>query len=854
MINLFISYSHKDESSIGDFIEYMNPLTSGDNPFMKVWYDRQLSPGCNLLKEIDKRIDESNVICLFISPAYLASLSCENEVRRALELRKEKGLLVVPIILTTCRWSDKYNELGDLLAVPTDAKPIDTFENINLAWNDVYEQLYRVIECYDRTRNLKVSHSFESFLNDATILTKAHSEKNILTLDDVYVYQELTSLDKRGHECKTTLLKELGNFIAGSKYTFCGDDQSGKTSLLKKSFKVLKDKCFIPIYVRDPQVLLQGNLRHRVEMNFKEQYGEALDINDYDTNRVVVLIDDFHKAKNKEKILEEVQDYNSCILVVDDIFRLDVKNEQSVVDFKSYTIRELKASLRNELIRKWLSIREAGKNNAFSNEELARIDEMTGLVEQSLGKVLGNGIMPAHPFFILYVLSTYDFELSPSDNPNITSQGHCYQALIYFFLRSHGVDNDCIDAYLNFFTEFAKAIYDNKGLSLDVDTYEDFLKKYGQNYNYVEARQDFLNKVYASGIISGDSFNNYSFCYPYLYYFFAGKYFSDHWNDSDSAEHEVVVGEVKTILENLQKTSNAYIAIFIAHHTKSAAFLNYIIQVANCIYSKSVVATLDATCLAVFNKQSCEFVVPSLSIANNVEANRQRALEIQDEIEEKDCFNEDEIEDDAEEDFSKELRRSAKTVEVIGAILKNRAGSLRNEQLINLFETGMDVHLRQMTNFLDLIERIVETPNYSDFLVDRIKDKYKGFSDVQLREKANRLFWLLNSGFIFGCIRKIAKSLGSSKLIKIISDVCDSRNTPSAFMIKHTILMWNKKNLKIEELKDMDKVLTTPVSRNVMLWIVTDYCMMHRINYRDVPVLKELGIQSRLLLPRSDKD
>lgn len=156
--------------------------------------------------------------------------------------------------------------------------------------------------------------------------------------------------------------------------------------------------------------------------------------------------------------------------------------------------------------------------------------------------------------------------------------------MIYFFLRSHGVDNDNVDGYLNFFTEFAQAIYLNKGNDLNPEQYDDFLKTYSNVYNFIEPKNEFLRKVYASGIIAVSSFNTYSFGYPYLYYFFAGKFFSENWNDVDSKGHEWCVEEVKNIIQNLHKTSNAYIAIFIAHHTKNLSLLKLIVNVADDIF------------------------------------------------------------------------------------------------------------------------------------------------------------------------------------------------------------------------------------------------------------------------------
>lgn len=853
MLNLFISYCHKDESKVCDFITYMTPLTAGKNKLLDIWYDRNIKAGDDFWDEIESHLADRDIVCLFLSKDYIASGACIHEMEKALEMRQRFGIMVIPVILSKCRWLEVNPNLNKLLAATKDAKEINSYQTEDEGWDDVYEHLKAAAESYSSIKKLSLTNDFKDFLNDAALLAKAHSEKAKLTLDDIYVNQELTIVDSKHQEKKTTVESVISDFDKGYKVSIMGDDQSGKSSILKMFFRELRKRHFVPIYIKDTEGLMQGKIKKRMEEEFKRQYMTDLNLNDVNSSMVVPLIDDFHKAKNKEKILQELQDYKSCVLIVDDIFSLDITNEQLIIDFKRYRIRELKASLRNKLIKNWLTIREGDNLPPFSNADLARIDEMTNIVEQSLGKAFGKGIMPAHPFFILYVLSTYDFEIQPGGNHNITSQGHCYQALIYFFLRSHGVDNDNVDGYLNFFTEFAQAIYLNKGNDLNPEQYDDFLKTYSNEYNFIEPKNEFLKKVYASGIIAVSSFNTYSFGYPYLYYFFAGKFFSENWNDVDSKGHERCVEEVKNIIQNLHKTSNAYIAIFIAHHTKNLSLLKLIVNVADDIFSKYPPATFDKYCLSVFQKQSFSIPPPSLPSRNNVEVNRANALKIQDEIEE--IPNEDNIdEEEVVDELSIELRRSAKTVEVIGAIVKNRAGSLGNELLKNLFLTGVNVHLRQTSSFLALIEKMTEENDYSDFLVERIRDNYPNESEEKLKQIANRFFWSANFSFIFTTIRKISKSLGSNKLTNIVKEVCDSMNTPASFMIKHTILMWSNKNLRIKELVKMDKILDCPISKSVMTWIITEYCSMHRIDYKDISKLEQLGIKAMNLIPKSNNE
>ena len=166
----------------------------------------------------------------------------------------------------------------------------------------------------------------------------------------------------------------------------------------------------------------------------------------------------------------------------------------------------------------------------------------------------------------------------------------------------------------------------------------------------------------------------------------------------------------------------------------------------------------------------------------------------------------------------------------------------------------MDIHFRQLTAFLTIVESLSSKDNYADFLYERVRKIYPNVSDNNIPQVATKLFWALNFATIIGFIKKTSSSLGSSKLLKISAKVCDERATPSAFMLKHTILMWYAKNLKITELEHLDKILKSPVAKSAMLWLITDYCVMHRIDHKDMEKLINIGIKRQKLLPSCVKE
>lgn len=228
-LKLSISYSHLDEKHIGEFRKHIAPLK--DNGLIEDWYDRKIISGQDYQDEIDNNLEDADIICLFVSANFLSSDACKKEIKDALELKKKKGIAVVPIILSLCGWKD-VKGISSLLALPTDGKPISAFTNSDNAWKDVYDGLKKVIEKEIKIKQLKITEQFLSFLQDTELLAKAHSQKEKVLLDDIFVYPELQKYDDlRDYEKRESSEKLIEDFCECPKILIAGENQSGKTTL-----------------------------------------------------------------------------------------------------------------------------------------------------------------------------------------------------------------------------------------------------------------------------------------------------------------------------------------------------------------------------------------------------------------------------------------------------------------------------------------------------------------------------------------------------------------------------------------------------------------------------------------------
>ena len=228
-------------------------------------------------------------------------------------------------------------------------------------------------------------------------------------------------------------------------------------------------------------------------------------------------------------------------------------------------------------------------------------------------------------------------------------------------------------------------------------------------------------------------------------------------------------------------------------------------------------------------------------------------MRIADEIEEVKEEIEEEETDEENDHLMKELRRAIKTGEVIGCIIKNRVASLEKGKAVDIFKEGMNIHLRILSSFFEIIKSKEAQQDLIDFIskilekiVTEKEKRKKELDDREIKRLARVIFWNFIFLFVYSIIYKIVRSLGSDKLTEIIGIIESKIKTPVSFLVKHGILMWYNKNLRIDELaKKIKEKDFSKLAQNILKFMVVEYSSMHPINYRD-----RQRIESKLGIPR----
>ena len=147
-VKIFISYSHKDESLMDEFTEFLQPLVIAQR--IKLWNDKGIPVGSVWDEEIKKALEDTDILLFMLSPSFLASSYINSiEITNAFELRK-RGVKLIPIMLRPCDLeshivpNEKY-KISDFQGLPRGFKPIVKWETHEDGWIEVVNGLKQVI-------------------------------------------------------------------------------------------------------------------------------------------------------------------------------------------------------------------------------------------------------------------------------------------------------------------------------------------------------------------------------------------------------------------------------------------------------------------------------------------------------------------------------------------------------------------------------------------------------------------------------------------------------------------------------------------------------------------------------------
>jgi cellulose biosynthesis protein BcsQ len=122
MSRIVLFYSRQDGATARALVRHLEGIR-GDR-HLDLWSEARLTAGHGWYQDLKVAFDESAVVLLLISPAFLASeLMSDDGVIRRLRQRIEEGRAVIPIVLEPAAWRG-IPWLGRLQCLPADGHPV----------------------------------------------------------------------------------------------------------------------------------------------------------------------------------------------------------------------------------------------------------------------------------------------------------------------------------------------------------------------------------------------------------------------------------------------------------------------------------------------------------------------------------------------------------------------------------------------------------------------------------------------------------------------------------------------------------------------------------------------------------
>ena len=835
----FISYSHDDVKEIIELKKELDEFVV--NHSLSIWYDRMIDVGSKWEPQIELQLKNADIVIFCITSSFLKSKSCRDEFRKAIELKQETYAEIIPIIIKNCEWMDE-KEISVYQVTPDFGKPLFSYESRKEAYDQIKKVLLEKIDLISRRKKLRFTDAYqEELLSIDPLLMVSGSEHLDLKLDDIYVDLELNDQQENNKDAKPIQGTELVlRLINGEKLLISGDSQSGKTSLCKNLCLQLFAKCYIPIYLSGKEAY-QGNINKVIDRIIQYQYNDPTCI---DAMRIILIFDDFHKCRHFEKFLTDIPRCCSVLLVFDDIYSLNLRKTMVLKEYHPFVILPLRARKRNELIKKWLASNNDDNYNHGPLDNYKSHDRLVARVESTLGKMFGRGLIPAYPFYILSILITSETVAKPL-NQEISSQGYCYQVLLYAVLWRVGVRNQHMDMYVNVLTELAYMLFKKFGTKkCSEDDLREFIREYSEKFNLpVSAKQIFdnLDKARVFGI---DSLGYYDFNYPYLKYYFIAKYLSEHYDECEA--------DFTRVFSNLGSVANGYIAIFVAHHDRSVRYLNRIAEKTCNVFNDIVGCYLNKTDMKDFDEQSKMIVKAVLPQRDNnpeeerdkLLAEKERTEDIQAEIN----MEDEEISDPELRDFVIAVR----LCQVLGQILKIRPASIPIDIQKKLIGSIIDVYAKIIRKFFDTFkDKTVQEAiigYISHALGARLNESHDSVESEKIRKQAERIFWNLNFATIYGMMIHCVYSIGSIELVNVIKSACSIQdNAPLLMIIPYVVEIMFKKKVDVEGMKKIFPELPETV-KNMLRFVVVYFCRIHHVAYKERQQVEQL-FKLKPLLP-----
>ncbi|MBL4794141.1 MAG: hypothetical protein JKY24_01165, partial [Pseudomonadales bacterium] len=288
----------------------------------------------------------------------------------------------------------------------------------------------------------------------------------------------------------------------------------------------------------------------------------------------MLLIDDFDEGPMKAGearavLLKDLRKrFKHLVVTISDMFEmrelLDGDATKQLTELVHYKIQPLNYSLKAKLIECWFVLGSGSDGTMNEASLIGQCDQ----AERLMDAVMNKTVIPQLPFYLLTLLQS--IEAGRISEFKESALGHYYSYLINEAFQDSGVKPDKLTEVFQYVMHLAwefHGIRKREVTELELREFNDGMSKQWFTVDF-KTQLDLLIRariLYKVG-------NEYSFRYPYVYYYLKGMYLSQHLNDLDIRAY------IEQCSKHLYVRDNANTILFLAHHTNDEFVINSIVE------------------------------------------------------------------------------------------------------------------------------------------------------------------------------------------------------------------------------------------------------------------------------------
>lgn len=691
----------------------------------------------------------------------------------------------------------------------------DSMQNIShkiFSWNGEYFKLIQN-KTTAYLHNTRLSHRqlvankefIEKIIEDPGLVIMHHASDNV-TLSDIYVWPELEALTYEDSSKPILYIKdqEIKNSILEADLTLIiGDSLYGKSAMSKMLFKslYLDNVHCVLIDAKDITTSVEKNLWKFIAENVKTEFSEvaAEKFARLNADERVIIVDNFNdlafKDERRSNILKYLTNYAGKVIVFTNN-EMEMHMACSKADFdKGYDIRYYRIKpfgnkKRHEFIKKWYYL----KNNYGIDLTIEkRIEKTVRKVNTLLGA--NRGYIPATPIYMINIIQNIE-AIKPTSFSG-SQYGFLYDSLINKSLSTiEYQDAGMLNIDINVMCALAFKMLLDKAITFSFDSVKTAAYDVSSEKLVDVDHNKVLNNLKASKLVEEIGANTYRFRYPYIFYYFAGRYIAYNYQKSPVQE------QVEYMINHLHIETFANIIIFVCHFNNNEEIIRKVLDKA---------LTLIPNCEPFeFGKHNDVFekvnnVITNAISESSVGDETQVSENIQKDLEQRDKMGIEDgtvkattsVNDDSDEDVA-DINASFQTLDVLGQIIKNYPGDIDGSVKLDIIKQIHCLGMRVVEYFIQLVSS--EQEDFIQYIVSQVKEKKNIKDEKDLISKTKIMFSLMMANLTVAMINKVSLALNNPSLSKAIETGFENQDLISQKLILSNLKCNLWKQLNIEEL------------------------------------------------------